>query len=389
MADDLYFDDYGTGSNLDYTDYLYDIPTTSGVYDDWGSFPSSEPILGNNFSDYNQGSYQDWLNSPTDYLGMLSAGLSDPLGAIGSGISSGADWLGDNWKSALGTGLGLLGAYGNYRAGQDQRDLLKSQISASKANTRAALARVALEDRLAKANQAAEMSGRASIANILANRGHLAADQSNPWLNYLYQAQKESEFTPQGANPFEGYSVGQKVTPYSLEQLMAGIQNMSSTPQFAGGGLVLRGALNAFRGPRGEELIAKHLDEMRAMAKQFGKPFDEQAEIDYLNQVMGNILPPTSEVLPNDVLNNPVKRKAGGLSLVSGKGGGQDDLVDAKLSPSEYIFDADSVSALGDGNPEEGARKLDKMRENLRKHKRSASPKKIPPRAKDAMDYME
>ena len=51
-------------------------------------------------------------------------------------------------------------------------------------------------------------------------------------------------------------------------------------------------------------------------------------------------------------------------------------------------MDADSVSALGDGNTEAGAAKLDKMRENIRRHKRSASPKSIPPRAKEPEQYL-
>lgn len=101
---------------------------------------------------------------------------------------------------------------------------------------------------------------------------------------------------------------------------------------------------------------------------------------------------------------SPVTAAKGGLSglgpkspnmgmrpsnLMSGPGGGQDDKIPALLSPGEYVFDADATSALGDGNPEEGARKLDKMREKIRKHKRAAPAKKIPPKAKSAESYMK
>lgn len=78
----------------------------------------------------------------------------------------------------------------------------------------------------------------------------------------------------------------------------------------------------------------------------------------------------------------------GGLSLVQMGGGGQADDVDARLSSGEYVMDADTVSALGDGDTMTGARRLDQMRENVRRHKRSASPKKIPPKAKSPQGYM-
>lgn len=326
-----------------------------------------------------------YLSPDWDNLGLIQ-GFGDYGGAAPSSlIDQATGWLGDNWKTALSTGLGLLGAYGNYQANQDQRNLLKAQTASQRASAQAALARIALEDRAQKAQQASDLSGRASIANILANRGHLAAGQSNPWLNYLYQAQKESGFTPQGPNPFEGSSVGQAVTPYSMEQLMAGIQNMSSsTPRvgYAGGGMVLRGALNALRGTRGEEAVAKHLAEMRAMAEQFGRPFNEQAELDYLNGVMGKIYPERPEVLPTE----PIRRRKGGLGLISGQGGGQDDMVDAKLSPDEFVIPADVVSDLGDGSPEHGSEKLYDLIDNVRTHK--GKPKKLPPKSKSALSYL-
>jgi hypothetical protein len=80
---------------------------------------------------------------------------------------------------------------------------------------------------------------------------------------------------------------------------------------------------------------------------------------------------------------------AGGLSqLVGGAGGGQDDMVEARLSPGEYVMDAETVSALGDGSTEAGAAALDKMRQNLRSHKRKAPKSKIPPKAKKPEGYL-
>lgn len=53
---------------------------------------------------------------------------------------------------------------------------------------------------------------------------------------------------------------------------------------------------------------------------------------------------------------------------VRGIGGGQDDLIDARLSDGEYVISAQDVSDLGDGSNDEGARRLDEMRKLIRKN---------------------
>lgn len=52
---------------------------------------------------------------------------------------------------------------------------------------------------------------------------------------------------------------------------------------------------------------------------------------------------------------------------VTGAGDGQSDDIDAKLSNGEYVMDAHTVSLLGNGSNEAGAKRLDQLRENLRK----------------------
>lgn len=66
---------------------------------------------------------------------------------------------------------------------------------------------------------------------------------------------------------------------------------------------------------------------------------------------------------------------AGGRYVGPGPGSGRDDQIPARLSPNEYVMDASTVADLGDGSPDEGARRLDRMRINLRKHKGSAMAK--------------
>jgi hypothetical protein len=99
---------------------------------------------------------------------------------------------------------------------------------------------------------------------------------------------------------------------------------------------------------------------------------------------------------------NPIRMKGGGLMrspyeevrypasplhYLSGDTGGQDDLIDAKLSDGEYVFDASTVSDLGDGNNAAGARKLDAFRENIRRHKRGGKVN-LPPKAKSLESYL-
>jgi hypothetical protein len=59
------------------------------------------------------------------------------------------------------------------------------------------------------------------------------------------------------------------------------------------------------------------------------------------------------------------------------------------LSDGEYVFDADTVASLGDGSTKAGSAVLDKMREAIRKHKRSAPVNDIPPKAKSPMAYLK
>jgi hypothetical protein len=76
-------------------------------------------------------------------------------------------------------------------------------------------------------------------------------------------------------------------------------------------------------------------------------------------------------------------------NYVQGAGDGQSDDIPAMLADGEYVFDADIVSALGNGSNKAGAEILDKMREEIRAHKRSAPVDKIPPPAKSPLEYMK
>lgn len=68
---------------------------------------------------------------------------------------------------------------------------------------------------------------------------------------------------------------------------------------------------------------------------------------------------------------------------------GRSDQIPALLSDNEYVFDAETVSLLGDGSPDAGAKALDEMRMNIRRHKGGAlSRGEISPDALPALAYL-
>jgi hypothetical protein len=69
--------------------------------------------------------------------------------------------------------------------------------------------------------------------------------------------------------------------------------------------------------------------------------------------------------------------------------GGTANPVPAKIADGEYVFPAAFVTALGSGDNKKGAEILDGLRTRLRAHKRGAPLDKIPPKAKDPMDYIK
>jgi hypothetical protein len=110
-------------------------------------------------------------------------------------------------------------------------------------------------------------------------------------------------------------------------------------------------------------------------------------------------------VNPADILNQMAQggeAKQGGLhvptvegrhdyrngSRVTGEGDGQSDDIPAMLADGEYVFDADTVAQLGNGSTKAGSDLLDRFREEIRSHKRSAPVNKIPPPAKSPLAYM-
>ena len=99
----------------------------------------------------------------------------------------------------------------------------------------------------------------------------------------------------------------------------------------------------------------------------------DQATADaIINQFIGLYGQEAFMALREQVLNPDGQAQTQGM--IQGFGGGMDDFVQGiagsqdriAASPGEYIVPADVVSQLGDGNSEEGSRKLDGMLERTR-----------------------
>lgn len=81
----------------------------------------------------------------------------------------------------------------------------------------------------------------------------------------------------------------------------------------------------------------------------------------------------------------------GGLAMAHGGNvaDGRTDNIHAMLSPGEYVMDAETVALLGNGNGDAGAKRLDQMREAVRKQKGGAlSRGKISPDAQSPLTYL-
>jgi len=99
---------------------------------------------------------------------------------------------------------------------------------------------------------------------------------------------------------------------------------------------------------------------------------------------------PASQFFNNNQLPTTGVVPAAHGRYVRGGGTGTSDSIPAKLSDGEYVIDAQTVSMLGDGSSDAGAKKLDEMREAIRKQKGGALSKgKFAPNAKSPLSYMK
>lgn len=88
--------------------------------------------------------------------------------------------------------------------------------------------------------------------------------------------------------------------------------------------------------------------------------------------------------------HNPEFFSEGGLNnrYVKGRGDGTSDSIPAMLASGEFVIPADVVSGLGNGDNDSGAKVLDEFLKTIRRHKRRADVKKLPPDSKGPLGYL-
>jgi hypothetical protein len=121
---------------------------------------------------------------------------------------------------------------------------------------------------------------------------------------------------------------------------------------------------------------------------------DANAQNMSLSQYMSTYWPQVSSGIYNMAMGGMYAAGGGPLGavarLVRGGGSGRDDTINARLSDGEYVMDAETVAMLGDGSTDEGAKRLDKMRSQLRKHKgKTLARGKFSPNAKSPLAYLK
>ena len=134
---------------------------------------------------------------------------------------------------------------------------------------------------------------------------------------------------------------------------------------------------------------AMTLAEAQALAQSYATPFggatvQRNAAGGYIGYAEGG-------EMHDDMVKHLLEYKKGGghngPGRVKGIGSGQEDKIPAWLSDGEYVWSAQDVADLGDGSTDEGVRRLDKMRQMVRKQAGRKDVKKIakPQRGIDQM----
>lgn len=68
------------------------------------------------------------------------------------------------------------------------------------------------------------------------------------------------------------------------------------------------------------------------------------------------------------------------MGTVKGPGSGTDDAIPAMLSDGEHVLDAEVVNMIGDGSSDEGHRRIEKMKRDVRAKKRNAPARRPAPK---------
>jgi hypothetical protein len=215
--------------------------------------------------------------------------------------------------------------------------------------------------------------------------------------------------------PSYGYGTPQTVDPAEYSRLLAAhdaevAKSMGSGLFTTGGGSPAPSPTPTPSGPSQADLLASHDAEVAAsMANSpfttggrkmggaihkatgglthytYGKPADVMENLGLREQHMAQGGLPQMSNVP--LVQGRMDFRQG--SAVHGEGDGQSDDIPAMLADGEYVIDAETVAQIGNGSTKAGAQALDKFRESIRAHKRSAPINKIPPKTKALTSYLK
>ena len=169
---------------------------------------------------------------------------------------------------------------------------------------------------------------------------------------------------------------------------LTGLNAIDTTPEMAGGGST-SGIEDLNSG--------KDYNPMATSSISYLKPGLTRANLQYA--LTGMPAPTTrkadgGEIMQEDLSmpegHHPEFFSEGGLHnrYVRGDGDGTSDDVPAMLANGEFVIPADVVASLGNGDNDSGAKVLDEFLAVIRKHKRAADAKHLPPDSKGALGYL-
>lgn len=322
--------------------------------------------------------------------GALSGGLGGMSGSVGSKALStlGMGELAKKGALSQIVGRGLVHGAANKVGGGSFTEGLKSGALAGAVMPIAqnALSRTALGDRLG-----IEASQDPTLLDEFGLENNPFSQASNTVNEVDVLAQRlpipgEPQGTATGSNvPVPGTPPG---TPAPVED--PGLMGMAK--KYAVPALLAYGALGSqeYEEPVPPELSDEFLTELPEL--EFNRSMTPTAPVSWYTYGQGpehsfyeeNALPEIPEEEEQEVA------RGGALTrLVRGPGTGRSDDIPARLSDGEYVIDAETVALLGDGSTDEGARRLDQLREKIRKHKgRNLSKGKFSHKAKDPASYL-
>lgn len=302
------------------------------------------------------------LSDLLSYTGNLDLGYSDPVsgsaadtGTLGGG-SVGAPSLGD--IGSPGTGLNLNSSIGSTSGGGLSGLLQSLGLSASTASTLASLGVTAAS--LAPIIGALTGStGKGATQPALPSQytGALAPVSTPPMnrtANPNMQTMSPAQWLHYGEMPEQQFYQNNQLPTTATSPQGAAAPATAASPQSLPPGL-----LAALMQSQGQGAAAT-------------SPAAPQQQVQPMPAYSG---------APGGIGSSPIMRAHGGAAYMSqspyssavagharGPGDGTSDDINAKLSDGEYVMDAPTVSILGNGSNEAGARALDTMRQNIRKH---------------------